>query len=176
MAGELRNREPVEGLVVPLLPGHIGSWDELFLGICELVARKSKDPSTQTGCVVVDRDLRIRSTGFNGFPRGVPDDPAWYADRDKKLALIAHCDANAVYSAARTGTSLSGCTMYLTAPPCSECCKAITQAGIVEVVYPLDNQFDRDPARRARWAESFENARILLDGAGVKVRKWSPEK
>ncbi|HIF04044.1 MAG TPA: CMP deaminase, partial [Candidatus Poseidoniales archaeon] len=49
-------------------------WDRRFLALAEHIAGWSKDPSTQVGCVVVGVDREIRSTGFNGFPRGIADD------------------------------------------------------------------------------------------------------
>jgi len=48
-------------------------WDEYFIRMSMLVASKSKDPSTKVGCVIVGPDNEIRSTGFNGFPRGVTE-------------------------------------------------------------------------------------------------------
>jgi len=47
------------------------SWDSYFISMAKLISTKSKDPSTQVGCVIVGPDNEIRSTGFNGFPRGV---------------------------------------------------------------------------------------------------------
>lgn len=49
------------------------SWDNYFIQMAELIASKSKDPSTKVGCVIVGPDNEIRSTGFNGFPRGVAE-------------------------------------------------------------------------------------------------------
>ena len=63
-----------------------------FANVAETLARFSKDPSTRVGAVVVDDHGHILSTGWNGFPRGVDDDPARYADRSVKLELIAHAD------------------------------------------------------------------------------------
>lgn len=48
-------------------------WHRRFLRLAEHIAGWSKDPSTQVGCVVVGPDREIRSTGFNGFPRGIED-------------------------------------------------------------------------------------------------------
>ena len=47
------------------------SWKQYFIDLTIAVASKSKDPSRQVGCVIVGPDSEIRSTGFNGFPRGV---------------------------------------------------------------------------------------------------------
>lgn len=49
-------------------------WDEYFIKMAMLVASKSKDPSTQVGCVIVGPDNEVRSTGYNGFPRGVVEE------------------------------------------------------------------------------------------------------
>lgn len=49
------------------------NWDDYFIELAGQVATKSKDPSTQVGCVIVGPDNEIRSTGFNGFPRGVKE-------------------------------------------------------------------------------------------------------
>lgn len=48
-------------------------WDRYFIKMAMLVASKSKDPSTKVGCVIVGPDNEVRSTGFNGFPRGVTE-------------------------------------------------------------------------------------------------------
>lgn len=146
------------------------SWDELFVRMARLVALKSKDPSTQTGCVIM-RDMRVLSVGYNGFPIGVDDDRDRYANRELKLKLIAHCDGNAIFSAARAGISLLGSVMYLTGPPCNECLKMIIQAGIVEVVWPKQNKFWDDPETKARWSESFDICeKILFAESNVSYR------
>ena len=45
------------------------SWDEYFMGIAELSALRSKDPSTQVGACIVSADNKILSMGYNGFPK-----------------------------------------------------------------------------------------------------------
>lgn len=47
------------------------TWDEFFIKMAMHVATKSKDPSTKVGCIIVGPDNEVRSTGYNGFPRGV---------------------------------------------------------------------------------------------------------
>ena len=49
------------------------SWKTYFIELTLQVATKSKDPSRQVGCIIVGPDKEIRSTGFNGFPRGVKE-------------------------------------------------------------------------------------------------------
>jgi dCMP deaminase len=45
------------------------NWNEYFFKFAEVAALKSKDPRRQVGCVIVDSNNRIISTGFNGFPK-----------------------------------------------------------------------------------------------------------
>jgi len=173
------------------------SWDNYFISMAMLVASKSKDPSTKVGCVIVGPDNEVRSTGFNGFPRGVKEVefggehkprlinkltatvmctnedcrdniPVTQEDCDKymftkdymkcsphfregeakliperwerpaKYDWVEHAERNAVYNAARVGTALKGCIVYLNwePHPCKDCTRAFIQSGIIEVVGP----------------------------------------
>ena len=153
----------------------IDDWDEYFLAIAFLVARKSKDPSTKTGCVV-QKDKRILTTGYNGFPRGCPDDDELYADRDYKYPNVVHCDRNAVFAASYQGVSLQGATMYLTGPPCTNCVQAIIQSGIVRVVWPAANKFECDPETGKRWEGDATGAEpqalANLEAADIAYERW----
>lgn len=146
-------------------------WDRRFVELARFVARWSKDPSTQTGCVIVDDSKRVLSVGYNGFPAGVSDDPERYENRLKKYPMIAHADLNAIYTAARVGLRLTGATMYLTGPPCSECMKGIIQVGIHRVTWPSNNPFESDAATAARWAESLKLTFDMAKEAGVMLTR-----
>ncbi len=142
----------------------MAEWDERFLDLAEHIANWSKDPSTKVGCVVVGNDREIRSTGFNGFPRGIKDTHERLQNRDLKYPLICHAEENAIMHAARIGVSLKGCTAYVTWTPCARCARSLIQAGISEVVFP--NKTDIP----ARWEEEFAAAIDMLKEAGVEVR------
>lgn len=146
-------------------------WDNHFLELALLNARMSKDPSTKVGAVIVGPDREIRSTGFNGFPRGIEDTDERLNDRDTKLKLVVHAEMNAILNAARIGVSVKGCTMYLAAtdasglvwggPPCTRCSVEAIQAGITSIIsYP----FKTVPSR---WKEDIELASGVLKEAGV---------
>lgn len=150
-------------------------WDRHFLQLCVDTARMSKDPSTRVGSVIVGPDREIRSTGFNGFPRGVADTAERLHDRDMKLRLVVHGEMNAVLAAARVGVPLKGCTLYLAAtddsgmvwggPPCTRCTVEIIQAGIAEIVsWP-------PKAVPSRWHADLEVSRGLLSEAGITYRE-----
>jgi len=139
-------------------------WDIRFIELARHISGWSKDPSTKVGCVVVGEDREIRSTGFNGFPRGIDDDPERLADREKKYPLICHAEENAIMHAARIGVSLKDSTAYVTWPPCSRCARSLIQAGIREVVYSSSEEIPE------RWLEDFKISTGMLAEANVLVR------
>ena len=59
-------------------------WDLRFLELANHISSWSKDPSTKVGCIIVGADREIRSTGFNGFPRGIDDSEERLTDREEK--------------------------------------------------------------------------------------------
>lgn len=148
-----------------LLRAMADKWDIRFLELAKHISGWSKDPSTKVGCVVVGEDREIRSTGFNGFPRGISDDSERLTDRSKKYPLICHAEENAIMHAARIGISLKGSTAFVTWPPCSRCARSLIQAGVQEIVYP---ETDGIPER---WLEDFNISNAMLLEAGVLVRQ-----
>lgn len=137
----------------------MSKWDRRFIGLANLVATWSKDPSTGVGAVIVDSKNRIVSMGFNGFPRAVQDDEAALNDRDEKLRRTIHAEENALLFAARP---VEGFTIYVTHPPCARCAAKLIQAGIVRVVSrPPWNSFVE------RWAGDMRSASAMFIEAGV---------
>lgn len=143
------------------------SWDEYFMGIALMSAKRSKDPNTQVGACIVNADRRIMSVGYNGFPRGCSDDDfPWDREGDAvdtKYPYVCHAELNAILNAG--GRDLRGCVVYVPLFPCNECAKAIIQSGIKEVVY-LSDKYDGTPMNTA--------SKRMLDAAGVKYSRLSP--
>ena len=142
----------------------MADWDGRFLGLAAHIAGWSKDPSTQVGCVIVGPDREVRSTGFNGLPRGIADTRERLEDRELKYPLICHAEENAIMHAARIGIALKGCTVYVTWPPCTRCARSLIQAGVSEAVYPTSAKVPE------RWAGDFSLASEMLAEAGVTLR------
>ena len=153
-------------------PKPIPSWDAYYLDICRVVASRSKDPNTQLGCVIIGPAHEIRSTGYNSFPRGINDQVKERHERPEKYLWIEHAERNAIYNAARAGTPLEGCTLYVEIMPCMDCARAIVQAGIVKVVIDAHRMeaFSSDYYDR-----HFGLARQLLNEAKVDIRSVGPE-
>lgn len=140
----------------------LANWDLRFLRIASEVQSWSKDPSTKCGCVLV-KNRRIVSSGFNGLPSGLSDNPERYLDRDFKLATIIHAEKNALFNAAKNGATTEGSTLYVTLHPCCQCAAAVIQAGVSLVVCP------NPESAPERWRANFRLANDLLYEAGVKV-------
>ena len=140
----------------------LSKWDTRFLALAEHIAQWSKDPSSKVGAVIVDPNRRIISTGYNGFPQGVSDNPHRYDNRDLKYRLIVHSEPNAILQAK---CDLTGCTIYAWPfPTCERCAGLIIQAGIVRVVSP---SCPDDKAER--WSHSLITANGMYQEAGVEV-------
>jgi dCMP deaminase len=107
------------------------SWDEYFMQLAEDVSKRSPDPHTQHGCVLVDTDNRLISTGYNGPVKGLPHGLVPLT-RPEKYAWFIHAEDNAV-SFARC--DLRGATAYVTGPPCSSCMRRLLQVGVCRIVY-----------------------------------------
>ncbi len=141
------------------------SWDEYFTGIAMLSGFRSKDPNTQVGACIVDKNNRILSVGYNGFPNGCDDDLfPWAREGDPletKYAFVAHSELNAILN--YRGGNLEGAKIYVSLFPCNECAKAIIQAGIKEVVYDSD-KYNNTPMNIA--------AKRMFETAGVKCTQY----
>lgn len=145
---------------------HLSKWDRRFLRIAEEVRLWSKDPGTKVGCVLV-QERRMIASGYNGFPSTLSDSLDLYEDRDYKLAVTVHAEANAIMNAAKNGAKTQSCTAYVTFPPCSQCAASLIQAGVEKVVCP-------DPANAPeRWRASFKLANEMLYQSGVKLFYYS---
>lgn len=144
-------------------------WDRRFLELARLVATWSKDPSTKVGAVIVNPERVPIGLGYNGFPRGVDDLPARYADRPTKYGLIVHSEANAILNAS---ARVQGCTLYTTKFPCSSCTKLIVQSGIDRVVYP---PIDKADPGYQRWAEDAKYSFTMLNEAAILLAELSDD-
>jgi len=110
------------------------SWDNQFMEIARITARRATCDRSHVGCVLVV-ERRIVSTGYNGsFPGAVHCDEVGHHMVDGRCTRTVHAEMNAVADAARRGVSIEGATAYLTREPCPMCLKLLIAAGIFRVV------------------------------------------
>lgn len=134
-------------------------WDKRFLKLAEHIATWSRDPSTKVGAVIAN-DLNIAiGLGYNGFPRGVSDSPRFYDDRETKLKLVVHAEANAILNAT---TQVRGCTIYTTHFSCNECAKLVIQSGIKRIV---SHKTDMN----SKWLNAWAIAEDMYKSANIGI-------
>jgi len=119
------------------------SWDEYFMEITRLVAKRSTCLRRHVGATIV-RDKRILSTGYNGAPRGLPHCSETGCLREKmgvpsgqkqELCRGLHAEQNAIIQAALSGVSIADSQIYTVTQPCVVCAKMLINAGINRVIY-----------------------------------------
>ncbi|XP_046379740.2 deoxycytidylate deaminase-like isoform X3 [Haliotis rufescens] len=143
--------------------GYIG-WEEYFMAVAQLSSLRSKDPSTQVGACIVNKDKRIVGTGYNGMPDRCSDDELpWGKGEglDNKKPYVCHAELNAILN--RFSANLKDCKIFVTLFPCNHCTQMIIQSGIHKVVYLSDEKKEKDEVKVSK---------ILLRMAGVKYRPY----
>lgn len=136
-----------------------------FLPIAQAFAAMSKDSSTKVGAIVLGPGYEVRSSGWNGAPRGCKaDEDERFEQRPEKYHWVTHAEANAIANASRNGVSLDDCTMVVTHAPCMNCAKLIVQAGIHTVICP-----EPTGEFQERWAEDLARSRMLFAECRVQT-------
>ncbi len=140
------------------------SWDEYFMQMAELTAKRSTCLRRQVGAVIV-KDRHIIATGYNGAPRGLKhceekggclrQQLGVPSGQRHELCRALHAEQNAIIQAATLGQSIEDGTIYVTHQPCVICAKMIINAGIKRIV--------------VREAYPDEMATEILDEAGIRV-------
>ncbi len=142
------------------------SWDEYFMEMAELTAKRSTCMRRHVGAVIV-KDRHAIATGYNGAPRGIMhcEDRGGClrqqlnvpSGQRHELCMALHAEQNAIIQAAVMGNSVEGGTIYITHQPCAICAKMILNAGIKRIVI--------------REGYPDELASSILDEAGISVEK-----
>lgn len=150
------------------------SWDEYFMGIALLSAKRSKDPSTQVGACIVNQYNKIVGIGYNGFPIGCSDDELPWArtsddNNETKYPYVVHAEANAILNSTK---DLHGSRIYVALFPCNECTKLIIQSGITEILYLSDKYRDTDSvkaSKRMLQMAGVSHRQLLLDNKKIEI-------
>lgn len=142
------------------------SKDHYFMNIAVEVSRRSTCTRRQIGAIIVSDVGEIKSTGYNGNPRGLPHCEEMGCIRDEmkipsgtrlETCTAVHAEQNALMQA---GTNSRGSTLYSTIVPCPICARMILNAQVARVVYIGDY--------------SDLSGLELLEQAGVAVTRMDP--
>ncbi|WP_324825508.1 cytidine/deoxycytidylate deaminase family protein [Sinanaerobacter sp. ZZT-01] len=119
------------------------SWDEYFMEMAMVTAKRSTCLRRQVGAVIV-KDKHIIATGYNGAPRGIAHcEERGGCLRQKlnissgerhELCMALHAEQNAIIQAATLGQSIEGAAIYVTHQPCVICAKMLINAGMTRIV------------------------------------------
>lgn len=112
--------------------------DETMLEIAEVLSHRGTCAKKQVGCVVIDANGIILSTGYNGQPRGARHCDVMFpceAYLDASLSCQAiHAETNALIRCDVTKAD----TIYITEAPCMKCRLLIENTSIRRIVYRDD--------------------------------------
>ena len=142
-------------------------WDEYFMEITDVVAKRSNCVSRKVGALITV-DNQIVSTGYNGAPKGLHHcvDAGGCLRKlnhiesgtRQEVCRAVHAEQNAIISAAVKGVSIKGGTLYVNTYPCSICTRMIINAEIKRIVYDSDY--------------SDELSKEMLEESKIKVIKF----
>jgi dCMP deaminase len=145
-------------------------WDEYFMQVCAMVARRSTCNRASVGAVIV-RNKNILATGYNGAPAGMPhcteSGCLIYTSKtpdgevEENCFRTIHAEINAIAQAAKSGSSIEGGDIYITHSPCIHCLKVLINTGIRRVCY-------RKPYKLSQIEE-------MVRLSGVTLKQVDPE-
>lgn len=173
------SEEEFSPLEIEAKPAGRPSWDEYFMEIAELVAKRGTCPRKRCSAVIV-RNKRIIATGYNGAPAGMPHciDVGCFIVPTTKIVKgealtrdhcvrTLHAEQNALLQCALHGVSTEGATIYQNINPCYLCAKMLVSAGIKRLVFKGEYFHD----------DNLDHAAIeLLKEAGIEVLKFNNSK
>jgi dCMP deaminase len=154
------------------------SWDEYFMGIADVVAKRATCDRGRSGCVIA-RNKQILVTGYVGSPKGLPhcDDVGHFFKKvihedghtTQHCVRTVHAEQNAIAQAARLGIALEGATLYCRMTPCRTCAMMIINCGIERVVC------EKKYHAGAESEEMFELAGVKLEYFEEEVLKYDKQ-
>jgi len=145
------------------------TFDEYFIEIAKIISKRSTCLRRQVGCVLVDSNNHILSTGYNGVAANLPHcnfrspiqhvslDVEWvhpYAcegstsksGEDLELCEAIHSEQNALLQC-HDVTSIY--TAYCTTYPCIHCMKLLSNTSVKRIVYE-EKYYHQDSERLAK--------------------------
>ena len=142
------------------------NWDTYFLTMTVLASTRSIDPATKCGCVLVDKNHKMISAGYNG-PIGGSIDSEIPMSRPEKYYHMIHAEANAILSS--SNKDLFGATCYTNIRPCHDCLKMLLQCGVRNFV------FMNLPNAKCVDKESMKAQEIMIDHHNVNFKIIEPK-
>lgn len=116
-----------------------------YMGMAYYVSARGTCPRRHVGCVLVDHEGGVISTGYNGASKGKPHcTEVGCLMHNGGCVRTTHAEANAIGQAAKRGRPTDGCIAYVTTHPCMGCLTLLIAAGCMKVVYGEEYHADKD--------------------------------
>jgi len=139
-------------------------WDSYFMTLAFVIARRSIDPRTKHGAVLVAADKRVLSIGYNGPIRGSIDANIPLTG-ELKYPYMIHSEENCLLNYHGGREDLKGAIMFITGKPCSRCLRMMLQKGIKNIVQGPLKSFCVDQ-------DDDEASINMLIGQNVNVKNY----
>ena len=162
--------------------------DELLMLQAIMASLYSKDPATQTGACIVDKNGNIITTGYNHNPKYWNEDEfPWNGDvknngeENTKYPYVIHAEMDALINYKGNNEDFIGSTLYVTLFPCSNCAKHLADAGIKRVIYLFEREetIDKIEVKRifeACGIEYYSFSEITSELEGIEFNLTIDEK
>ena len=140
------------------------NWPEYFYDMANLVAKKSKDQSTQIGAVIVGPIMKFVQQVTIVFQK---DLTMIYKNdkKDRKVLLDRTRRTQCFVQCSKIGVSTKDCTMYLNCGvPCCDCARGIINSGI-KTIYICEH----DITKSAHWIEHSKRSMEMFTESGVEI-------
>jgi len=152
------------------------SWDELFMNLAILAAKRTACKYVEAGAVFVDSNHKVISIGYNGPTEGdyhcidvgcakVDGDPKTH---ELKRCRGAHAEVNAIINS-QDSTRLRGSSLYTATFPCYDCMKSLNNAGVKEIIYYKEYKRLKKGGQET---ETEDEAWELAERKGIQIRKY----
>ncbi len=131
-------------------------WDEFWFVIAAFYSTRGTCPRLHTATVLVDKNNRMVSAGYNG---SIPEMP--HCDEAGCLIIEGHCartfhgEENAIDNAVDL-RRLEGATAYTIGTPCLRCFKRLVKNGVQRILYTGAHENYRDEADRLNAEKSID--------------------
>lgn len=138
-------------------------WDTVWMDMAFEIAKRSKDPSTKVGCLLVSPDNRSIFVGYNGFPEGFLETPELWCQKPQennewcKYDLVVHAESNALD---HKKCDVRGWRCYTTCYPCSDCALRLVNNKIAKIFYVGKSKGGKS---------KYELSKFIFEGGKVEV-------
>ncbi len=150
----------------------------MFMNLAIISSKRTACKYHETAAVIVDKNHRIISIGYNGPTAGDvhcidPSVGCAKVDGDPKTGKLkrcrgAHAEINAIINAF-DGARLRGAIIYAVLTPCYDCMKALNNVGIKELVYLHDYHRIQTGGEKIEDENESDELAAL---AGIAIRRY----